>query len=59
MNIATVVFAVTRQRRDCETFVADGLLFPDRTPSPGLLDYKKVIEPVRIATGRGVAPSGL
>jgi beta-galactosidase len=32
-------------------FVADGLLFPDRTPSPGLLDYKKVIEPVRIAPG--------
>jgi beta-galactosidase len=30
-------------------FVADGLLFPDRTPSPGLLEYKKVIEPVRIA----------
>ena len=23
-------------------FVADGLLFPDRTPSPGLLEYKKV-----------------
>jgi beta-galactosidase len=35
-------------------FVADGLLFPDRTPSPGLLEFKKVIEPVRIegdATG--------
>ena len=30
-------------------FVADGLLFPDRTPSPGLLEYKKVIEPVRIS----------
>ena len=30
-------------------FVADGLIFPDRTPSPGLLDYKKVIEPVRVA----------
>jgi beta-galactosidase len=29
-------------------FVADGLLFPDRTPSPGLLEYKKVVEPVRI-----------
>ncbi|QUC59185.1 DUF4981 domain-containing protein [Streptomyces sp. A2-16] len=29
-------------------FVADGLLFPDRTPSPGLVEYKKVIEPVRI-----------
>jgi beta-galactosidase len=30
-------------------FVADGLLFPDRTPSPGLVDYKKVVEPVRVA----------
>jgi beta-galactosidase len=29
-------------------FVADGLVFPDRVPSPGLLDFKKVIEPVRI-----------
>jgi len=29
-------------------FVADGLLFPDRTPSPGLLEYKKVVEPVRM-----------
>jgi len=30
-------------------FIADGLLLPDRTPSPGLLEFKKVIEPVRIA----------
>ncbi|MFC5908716.1 glycoside hydrolase family 2 TIM barrel-domain containing protein [Streptacidiphilus monticola] len=30
-------------------FVADGLLFPDRTPSPGLVEFKKVIEPVRIS----------
>ncbi len=29
-------------------FVADGLLFPDRTPSPGLHEFAKVIEPVRI-----------
>jgi beta-galactosidase len=29
-------------------FVTDGLLFPDRTPSPGLAEFKKVIEPVRI-----------
>ena len=38
-------------------FVADGLLFPDRTPSPGLLEFKKVIEPVRIegdASGTGL-----
>jgi beta-galactosidase len=34
-------------------FVADGLLFPDRTPSPGLLEYKKVIEPVRITDDGG------
>ncbi|MEV0114211.1 glycoside hydrolase family 2 TIM barrel-domain containing protein [Streptomyces sp. NPDC050844] len=30
-------------------FVCDGLLFPDRTPSPGLADYKAVIQPVRFA----------
>jgi beta-galactosidase len=29
-------------------FVADGLLFPNRTPSPGLLELKKVVEPVRL-----------
>ncbi|WP_435240856.1 glycoside hydrolase family 2 TIM barrel-domain containing protein [Streptomyces cucumeris] len=34
-------------------FVCDGLVFPDRTPSPGLTEYKKVIEPVRIG-GDGV-----
>jgi beta-galactosidase len=28
-------------------FVADGLVFPDRTPSPALGEYRKVIEPVR------------
>ncbi len=27
-------------------FVIDGLVFPDREPSPGLIEYKKVIEPV-------------
>ncbi|MFG3658497.1 glycoside hydrolase family 2 TIM barrel-domain containing protein [Streptomyces sp. NPDC047706] len=36
-------------------FVCDGLVFPDRTPSPGLADFKKVIEPVRI---EGDGPSG-
>nr|WP_238357146.1 glycoside hydrolase family 2 TIM barrel-domain containing protein [Kribbella italica] len=36
-------------------FVCDGLLFPDRTPSPGMLEYVKVIEPLRIvADGNGV-----
>jgi beta-galactosidase len=34
-------------------FVADGLLFPDRTPSPGLLEFKKVVEPVRITHDAG------
>jgi beta-galactosidase/evolved beta-galactosidase subunit alpha len=28
-------------------FVIDGLIMPDRTPSPGLTEYKKVIEPVQ------------
>ena len=27
-------------------FCIDGLLMPDRTPSPGLIEYKKVIEPI-------------
>ncbi|WP_405451499.1 DUF4981 domain-containing protein [Streptomyces achromogenes] len=35
-------------------FVCDGLLFPDRRPSPGLSEYKKVIEPVTL-TGDGRA----
>jgi len=29
-------------------FIADGLVFPDRTPSPGLLDFAAVIAPVRL-----------
>ncbi|NKE61204.1 DUF4981 domain-containing protein [Lentzea sp. PSKA42] len=29
-------------------FVIDGLVFPDRTPSPGLVEFAKVFEPVRI-----------
>lgn len=37
-------------------FVIDGLLFPDRTPSPGLIEYKKVIEPVQVEMVD--APSG-
>ena len=32
-------------------FIADGLVFPDRTPSPGLIELKKVVEPVRITVG--------
>ncbi|WP_078971476.1 glycoside hydrolase family 2 TIM barrel-domain containing protein [Streptomyces chattanoogensis] len=40
-------------------FVCDGLVFPDRVPSPGLVEFKKVIEPVRIegVTG-GAGPGG-
>jgi len=33
------------------SFVIDGLLFPDRTPSPGLLESAEVMEPVRISQG--------
>jgi len=38
-------------------FCIDGLLMPDRTPSPGLYEYKKVIEPIEttmldLATGQ-------
>jgi len=29
-------------------FIIDGLLFPDRTPSPGLIEFKKINEPARI-----------
>lgn len=29
-------------------FVCDGLMFPDRTPSPGMTEFAKVIAPVRI-----------
>ncbi|MHA4819843.1 glycoside hydrolase family 2 TIM barrel-domain containing protein [Streptomyces aculeolatus] len=38
-----------------ENFVIDGLCFPDRTPSPGLTEFAKVIEPVRITP---TAPDG-
>ncbi|GAA2205237.1 glycoside hydrolase family 2 TIM barrel-domain containing protein [Nonomuraea monospora] len=31
-----------------ERYCLDGLLFPDRTPSPGLLELRKAIEPVAI-----------
>ena len=34
-------------------FVADGLLFGDRTPSPGLLELAKVIEPVKVVVSDG------
>lgn len=31
-----------------KNFCCDGLVFPDRTPSTGLLEYKKVIEPLKV-----------
>ena len=34
-------------------FVIDGLVFPDRTPSPGLLEAKAVFAPVRITIDAG------
>ncbi len=34
-------------------FVIDGLIFPDRTPSPGLREFAKVIEPVRVSFPEG------
>ncbi|MEV4839956.1 glycoside hydrolase family 2 TIM barrel-domain containing protein [Nonomuraea sp. NPDC049486] len=34
-------------------FVVDGLVFPDRTPSPGFLDLKKVFEPVAFTFSAG------
>ncbi|MEO3768463.1 glycoside hydrolase family 2 TIM barrel-domain containing protein [Streptomyces sp. B5E4] len=33
------------------SFVCDGLVFPDRTPSPGLTEFGHVIQPVRIEAG--------
>lgn len=36
-------------------FVCDGLLFPDRTPSPGMTEFTKVIEPlVIVADGNDI-----
>ncbi len=31
-----------------KNFNINGLVFPDRRPSPGLIEYKKVIEPVKV-----------
>ncbi|MGV2620824.1 UNVERIFIED_CONTAM: DUF4981 domain-containing protein [Halobacillus marinus] len=36
------------ERPHDSNFVIDGLVMPDRTPSPALAEYKKVIEPVRM-----------
>ncbi|KAJ4483419.1 glycosyl hydrolases family 2, TIM barrel domain-containing protein [Lentinula aciculospora] len=32
-------------------FVMDGILFSDHTPTPGLVEYKKAIEPVQVIGG--------
>ena len=29
-------------------FCVDGLCWPDRTPYPGLIEYKKILEPVHV-----------
>jgi beta-galactosidase len=34
-------------------FITDGLVFPDRTPSPGLIELAKVIEPIRFSFADG------
>ena len=31
-----------------KNFLINGLIFPDRKPSPGLVEYKKVLEPVEV-----------
>ncbi|MFX4272980.1 glycoside hydrolase family 2 TIM barrel-domain containing protein [Propionibacteriaceae bacterium Y1685] len=31
------------------TFISDGSVFPDLTPKPALIDFKKVVEPVRMS----------
>jgi len=42
-------------------FICDGLMFADRKPSPGMLEYAKIIEPVRIesvpTSGDGAEPT--
>lgn len=40
-------------------FVIDGLVFPDRTPSPGLKEYAAVVAPVRISVGDEVTVGNL
>lgn len=36
-----------------ENFCIDGVLMPDRTPSPALLEYKQIIAPVEITKDEG------
>ncbi|MDQ1564181.1 MAG: beta-galactosidase [Actinomycetota bacterium] len=37
------------------SFIIDGLLLPDRTPSPGLVEFAAVIAPVRFTFERGTS----
>jgi len=37
-------------------FVCDGLVWPDRTPHPGILEFKKLAQPVGVRLGK---PGGL
>jgi beta-galactosidase len=32
-------------------FITDGLMFADRTPSPGMTEYAKIVEPIRLTGG--------
>ena len=40
-------------RTDSFSFCMDGLVYPDRTPSTGLLEYKNVLRPIRLTGRRG------
>ena len=42
-----------------DSFVADGLLFADRTPSPGLIALAATFSPVRVTVGPDAATVGL
>ena len=40
-------------------FIIDGLVFPDRTPSPGLVEYAAVVAPVRITVADRITVENL
>ena len=54
-RLSSPTAATSARRCTTATSSATGCVFPDRTPSPGLLEFKKVIEPVRIAGDGGAA----
>ncbi|MBP2325231.1 beta-galactosidase [Kibdelosporangium banguiense] len=39
------------------SFIVDGLVFPDRTPSPGLTELAKIFEPLRITAAPQPGPT--